>query len=312
MKNFFSVIGKVWVVFTCMLMFVCIPMQNVLAAYEPAKAAKITEFTVSKKSITLGEVVTLSWKTENAVKVNILGVEKTEEDTLPLNGSIKVAPMATTNYKLTATNADGKIVSSSLTVTVDTEEVEAVRIDAFDASSSETVAGGKVTLSWKVTGASKVTLIAGGSKEEGLSLNGSKVVYPKATTTYILEALGKDGQVARKSVTVKVGKPPEGTNSLVLSHRQFNDWGDEYIINYDITNTSDKNVNDWRLLFKKSQFNIKLIWGADMEESGDTVIITPLHYNKLIKAGGTVEFGIQGYGSPVENYYYRFDASFDK
>jgi lysophospholipase L1-like esterase len=96
---------------------------------------------------------------------------------------------------------------------------------------------------------------------------------------------------------------PDPESSLQLT-TETNAWSTGYTMNMYIKNTSRTEVNDWKLVVNKSDFNISNIWGGEITESEDTYIITPLSWNQTISAGGTVSFGIQGTGTLITNFSY--------
>ncbi|MBZ5723956.1 MAG: OmpA family protein [Acidobacteriia bacterium] len=79
---------------------------------------KIDSFTANPAFITvLGTSTTLSWKTENATTVVLVG-STVGPQTLPANGSISVTPPSDTVYTLTAYGSGGQTVSVSISVFV--------------------------------------------------------------------------------------------------------------------------------------------------------------------------------------------------
>jgi hypothetical protein len=189
------------------------------------------------------------------------------------------------------------------------EPAKAPKIKSFTASTAKVKEGETVVLQWQVVNAARIR-ITGLEKEDEeqvvLPLSGSMEVLPTATTTYLLEAVGKNNEVVSKTLTVEV--VPEKEDDFLVLEPDIHDWGSEYIINFDINNTSDQTVEDWTLTLKQSEFDITIIWGAEMTKSGDKILIRPLHYNGLIKPGSKVSFGFEANGSPVPNYYYHFDT----
>jgi len=298
-------------ILTLVLSLSCLSSATVTATiYEPPKRPKIISFNASSTSVELGETVVLSWYVVNATSIEITGLEKQEEDSLPLNGSLEVWPLETTSYTLTATS-DGGSATASITVKVDgSQDVSNVYIDSFTTSQSMITLGSTVELTWKTNNAKTVTIIGLEKQEEDLSfpLSGSLEVFPTATTTYILIAVGSNYELIYDVVTVIV-KPnwePEPESPLKMN-MSIHDWNSEYIIDFDIINQSDKDIKDWTLTVKKSEFDLKFIWAASATEDGEFIIISPLYYNNIIDAGGYVSFGLQGYGSPSADFYYKFN-----
>jgi uncharacterized cupredoxin-like copper-binding protein len=168
-----------------------------------ADAAAIVTFVANATSIKAGETVTLSWQVTGASHVELIGMEKEDEAVLPLTGAIEAWPMTTTSYTLIAYGLDGNGVSKSLTVNVGTKGD--VKIDSFNASTAKVTPGQTVLLSWKVSNGTSVRIMGIEKEDEVIwPLQGSVAVWPAATTTYILEATGFNGEVASASVTVNV------------------------------------------------------------------------------------------------------------
>lgn len=266
------------------------------------KNVAIDSFYASDSEIELGQTTTLYWKTTNAKAVSIIGLEKQDEEDepLPLSGNLEVFPTDTTTYILVAVGNNYQIVHKILTVKV--TKSSPAKINYFSASAARINKGESVTLSWYVTDASYVKI---SGIDDKLPLCGFLDVAPEKTTTYVLEARGLDGVTVTKAVTVTVSEIKE--SPLTLTYK-VHDWGDEYIIDFDITNESSVTVNDWTLKLKKSEFDISIIWGATFTENSEYILISPLYYNNVIKPGITVSFGFQAYGSPEPDFYYEFET----
>lgn len=167
-----------------------------------ADAAYIGSFTASSTMIQSGETVQLNWNVTGASKVEIVGIEKSDE-ILPLKGSLEVWPMVTTSYVLIATGMDGIVTSKSLTVNVDSKGE--VLIKEFKASATKIQSGETVMLSWNVVNGVSVKVIGiNRNTEWSLPTVGSTEVWPEETTTYLLQATGKNGEVASASISVNV------------------------------------------------------------------------------------------------------------
>jgi hypothetical protein len=81
-------------------------------------AVRITSFTaVPVTSTAAGNPVVLSWTTQNASSVVLIGSEIGAQ-TLPVNGSLTIAPITNSTYTLTAYGPGGQTVSSTISVFV--------------------------------------------------------------------------------------------------------------------------------------------------------------------------------------------------
>lgn len=179
--------------------------ESVEATYQfDEPEPQIVAFTASPASIEPGGRSTLSWTVTGAASASIdqgLGTIS-----LP-TGSVIVAPFSTTEYTLTALNNSGETVTMSVTVTVaepeptPTPTPQPPVIEAFVANPTSIPSGESSNLSWSITGATSATI-----DPPGVSVsptNGTLVVNPTETTTYILTATNADGSdTAQTTVTV--------------------------------------------------------------------------------------------------------------
>ena len=160
---------------------------TVTVTVEPVK---IEFFIAEPTAITLGEQSRLSWRVINAepngVTISGIGVVDNE-------GSTYVAPLATTQYTLTAKRGTAEVIAQ---VTV---QVTPAKIEFFVASPEVIGLGESSRLSWKVTSADSVSIEGYGTVQD----EGELVVTPPVTTTYKLIAVGR-GVTVSQTVTVTV------------------------------------------------------------------------------------------------------------
>jgi uncharacterized cupredoxin-like copper-binding protein len=156
---------------------------------------QIIRFEANPLTIQPGQQSTLSWTTTGATTVSISGV-----GAVTLNGSTTVTPQQTTTYTLTATSADGKSVTSPITITVATGTIPQVVV--FVATPQTIDAGSSTKLCWQVTGATNIKIDPGVGSN--LNANDCATVSPTLTTTYTLTATNATGQI-QANVTVNVG-----------------------------------------------------------------------------------------------------------
>jgi hypothetical protein len=194
--------GTLWLL-TGVLLTLC-AAGEVFAAQSKEAAATIESFYADPAVVGAGETATLHWKVTNASAIEILGIEKEPEE-LGLEDSLEVWPLTTTSYILIAHGLDGNAVSKAFTVNVDLKND--VNINYFKASATQIACGDLVTLSWKVSNGVSVRIIGISDKDDECvrSTEGSVLVWPTETTTYLLEATGANGAVASAAVTVNVG-----------------------------------------------------------------------------------------------------------
>jgi hypothetical protein len=79
---------------------------------------KILSFTASKTKISMGEMIVLSWTTENAVKCTIKTSDGAELPNRPPNGKIAVTPNTTKTFTLYAYNACGQETCAKVEIIV--------------------------------------------------------------------------------------------------------------------------------------------------------------------------------------------------
>ncbi len=159
----------------------------------PSPAPRVESFTLSATEIDAGGSVTLSWKVRDAASVELrdakLGLVSGVEAT-SFEGSVEVAPSATTLYTLTALNDRG--VGDSATVSV--RVIGGAQSVTFVASPDRISAGESATLAWSAPGAKTVSLSTTAGEPvdlAGQTAHGTLVVKPPRTTTWQLSVDGK-------------------------------------------------------------------------------------------------------------------------
>ncbi len=160
---------------------------------------QITYCYASPATIISGESSTLFWQTVNATSVSISGV-----GTEGANGSVVVTPTTSTNYTFTAQGPNG--ISNTCTAGVTVQAGNLPRIIQFSAAPMSITAGGSSTLFWVVENATSVSI--NNNVGSSLSLGGSQVVSPSATTTYTLTATNTAGSVTSSTTITVTPAPP--------------------------------------------------------------------------------------------------------
>lgn len=82
-------------------------------------------------------------------------------------------------------------------------------------------------------------------------------------------------------------------------------WSTGFTATMDMKNTSDTAITDWKVVIKKTGFTITNVWCANVEETDDAYIFTPLSWNVTIPASGNTSFGFQGEGT-LDPFSYEF------
>lgn len=151
-------------------------------------------FSADKTTIDPGELVTLTWYTQNATSVTIS--PNVSEDAPELSGKATVAPTETTTYTITAKGANGT-ATKSVTITVKTVPPTI----QLTATPDAIISGESSSLQWSSTNATEITIDNGVGSVQPPS--GKVDVSPTATTTYTATAKGPGGtQTASATVTV--------------------------------------------------------------------------------------------------------------
>jgi hypothetical protein len=174
----------------------------------PVNNCLISNFNASPTSIVAGGSATLTWNTANCSSVVISNVGSVNN-----SGSWIVDPTGTTTYVLTAYSASGATQTQSVTVTVVPVVQNNCSISYFNANPTSISSGGSATLTWNTTNCSSVSI---SNLNYNVPVSGSQVVYPTATTTYVLTAYGSSGITQTQSVTVTV--LPVVQNNCLISN----------------------------------------------------------------------------------------------
>ncbi len=165
----------------------------------------IQSFAAVPASITLGESTQLQWAVTGATGVSISANLGASPGVVTGN-SVTVSPTGTTLYTLTA-NGPGGTITQTIPVNVSTP-VPLPVIASFTAS-PETISSGSSTLSWSVTGATSLSIMANVGGNPGIVTGTSYAVSPTQTTIYTLSATNATGTVT-KTKTVTVTSPGSG------------------------------------------------------------------------------------------------------
>lgn len=179
----------------------------------PTVARPTGTLTVNPASARSGFSRTLSWNISGATRVNISGIGTN----LGNSGSRTVSPTSTTTYTLEATNAGGTTTITAIaTVTVAPPVADPVINSATFTAGSSPFYGGRGTLRWQTTGATRVSINQGiGS----VTVDGSRSVNITRTTTWTITATNSVGVSRTLTVTGTVlTRPSRPTvNSLTIS-----------------------------------------------------------------------------------------------
>ncbi len=168
-----------------------------------------------RTSIQGGETTTLRWMSTNSTSVEILpGVGP-----VAANGSIDVSPSATTDYLLTVVGEGGE-ATASVRIIVTQPPPPTVTLNA---NRTAIQSGESTTLSWTSTNATSAEITPGIGLVDA---NGSIIVSPSQTITYVITVTGIGGQ-ASANLRVTVSPPPPPSQGIVVVSQIYGGGGNQ-------------------------------------------------------------------------------------
>lgn len=173
--------------------------NDFVPGYNNNSNCTISDFHASNNNISNGDHVTLEWNTTGCTHVSISNIGNVSN-----NGSQNVYPSYDTTYTLTAYSQNGPQRTSSIKIYVEEENnhYSDCYINNFSSDKTYINSGDSITLRWNTTDCDSVNITSLGS----VSVDGSRVVYPSGTMTYVLNAYGDNSQ--SRSVTVNMRSIP--------------------------------------------------------------------------------------------------------
>ncbi len=162
----------------------------------------VIAFAVGQANIIQGQSTTITWQVTNGASFSI--APAVASGTLPLSGSASVTPTQTTTYVGTATDANGKTATNSITVVV--IPIGSAPTMTLSVSPAVVAAGQNTTLTWASTNSTSVVIKPSvlGDDVTSVALSGSTAIVPAATTTYTATATGASGVTASASATINI------------------------------------------------------------------------------------------------------------
>jgi hypothetical protein len=161
----------------------------------------IQAFTVSNANPEAGAPVSFAYAVSGATSVSIL-----PEPGAVTSSPVTVVPSDSGPFTLQASNSGGT-VTRDLRVTL-----RPFAIDSTEASPGQVAPGGDVTLSWRITSATRATLTDGSSGAvSDVPVRGFLLVHPAATTVYTLTAYNRPGhtpETLTATIPARVTGPP--------------------------------------------------------------------------------------------------------
>ena len=163
--------------------------------------AQITKFYTDTKRVKLGTSFVVNWKVANATKVEIAPLGLTPS---PDQESQEITPTTAgeQTVALIAYNAEGRSVRRTVTVEVYDESDAQILAFTADPPTAKEESGGKVTLSWQVSGAERVELKVGTNDPLPVDPTGTRDIVVATKTPCVLTAYDAKGR--RRSNTVRI------------------------------------------------------------------------------------------------------------
>jgi phospholipase C len=162
----------------------------------------VIAFAVGQANIIQGQSTTITWNVTNGASFSISPA--VASGTLSLSGSATVAPTQTTTYVGTATDANGKTATNTITVNV--VPAGSAPTMTLSVSPSVVAAGQSSTLTWTSTNSTAVVIKPSvlGDDVTSVALSGSTAIVPTATTTYTATATGASGVTSSATATINI------------------------------------------------------------------------------------------------------------
>jgi cellulase/cellobiase CelA1 len=117
-------------------------------------------------------------------------------------------------------------------------------------------------------------------------------------TRYTANVIARDGagrvSWASPPITFQTGTP--STSECAVTFTNTTDWGNGYVASVDITNTSANPVDSWTLSFTwpTNWQQMSGGWNGNWSETGSTVRVSNVDWNRTIAAGATANVGFVG------------------
>ncbi len=180
-----------------------------------APLATIDKFELRPKSVRLGSIIQVTYKLGDGAVDATLSPTGTRLDPRGEGVQVRADIAGEFEYKIIATNKDGKKVESKV-IRVSVTQASKADIVKFDSDLHEVDAGVAILLSWQVVNAARLELKVGSKEPVALAqMAGTQEVAIDSETTFKLIAYDSDGlRTERKfSVKVKQAAPPDPAKS---------------------------------------------------------------------------------------------------
>jgi len=186
-----------------LLLWAALMQTSCTRTERPPRASKpepvrITQFYATAPKLARGDKELLCYGVENAKTVWLSPPR--QELTASASRCVEVNPSSITTYTLSAAGADGQPATQQVTVDVGSPRarIVEVKVSTLDLSRGE-----QLSICYRVENAKSVEIqpihFRGGSRPDTCTMTS-----PHETTTYVVSAVGADGDKDEERVTVKV------------------------------------------------------------------------------------------------------------
>jgi hypothetical protein len=175
----------------------CTSPQKPAATRQTLEPARITQFYATVTQLPRGEKALLCYGVENAKSVSLSPPR--QELSASLARCVEVTPSVDTTYTLTAEGAGGQSATQQLTVMVTPPLAKIINVDV---SAIEIKRGETLSICYQVQNARMVRIDP--VRFQATTPKGCTHVVPMRTTTYVVSAIGAEGDRDQERVTVKV------------------------------------------------------------------------------------------------------------
>lgn len=129
-----------------------------------------------------------------------------------------------------------------------------------------------------------------GYEVESLTVNGQAVSVDQIVNdSYVLSNITADQ-------TVNVGFAEiTGSDDVAVDYTIVSEWsGNTFHSTITITNNSDSDLRSWKLYWTFDNQSVNSFWSCNLSQNGQQVVVTPVSWNSVIPAGGSITIGFIG------------------
>lgn len=214
-------------------------------------------------------------------------------------------PVGTATLTFTFDNGNDALLKIKVTETIPNSKLVTDTI-SFDAAS-----GDDMEVAFLLNGNTVKTIKNGSSilvEGTDYTVNGDKAILSNSYLATLTAAKTKLTIVFSEgeNQTLTLKNTASSAADITLTSN-ISSWSTGFTASFNVTNTSEEAVETWTVKIKKDGFKITNIWCAELEETDDYYIITPMTWNATLATGAFTSFGINGEGSIAEDFEYTVE-----